>query len=112
MPGFSRGGCCDNLGSGSVTEILNENLRACLPRYRNSAYGTVRRLSDEQRCKDNEIAYPIRQGFPILLGLAAIANRTLQRDTKAPQYAEAYSEMEFYNAVGAKRAQQIRAAGS
>jgi uncharacterized protein YbaR (Trm112 family)/SAM-dependent methyltransferase len=62
--------------------------------------------------KDSEIAYPIRQGLPILLGPEAITNRTWQRDTKAPQYAEAYNEMEFYNAVGAERAEQIRTAGS
>jgi uncharacterized protein YbaR (Trm112 family) len=67
---------------------------------------------DRLTSKDGSIGYPIRQGLPILLGPEAITGPSWSRDTRAPQYAEAYGEMEFYNAAGAKRAEQIRAAGS
>lgn len=69
-------------------------------------------VGDRLISSDGAIGYPIRQGFPILLGPEACTEGDWSRDTKAPQYAEAYSEMEFYNAVGAKRAEQIRVAGS
>ncbi|WP_354225981.1 methyltransferase domain-containing protein [Bradyrhizobium sp. F1.4.3] len=70
-------------------------------------------VSDEAVCtSDKSVAYPLRIGLPVLLGPEADTNRPWVRDIKAPQYAEAYAEMEFYNSVGRKRAEQIRADGS
>ena len=61
---------------------------------------------------DGDIAYPIEDGIPVLLGPEAITNRKWLRDLKAPQYAEAYAEMDFYNSVGNLRAEEIEASGS
>lgn len=61
---------------------------------------------------DGAIAYPIEDRVPILLGPEAITNRQWLRDLKAPQYEEAYAEMEFYNSVGYRRAEDIKASGS
>jgi len=61
---------------------------------------------------DGNISYPIRTGLPIMLGPEAITDQTWLRDLKAPQYAEAYAEMEYYNAIGEARAEEIRRQGS
>ena len=65
----------------------------------------VRRSSGERRRRDR---------LPDPTGASGIAGTgsNHRQNLAAPQYAEAYSEMEFYNAVGARRAEQIRAAGS
>ncbi|KRQ10143.1 methyltransferase domain-containing protein [Bradyrhizobium manausense] len=61
---------------------------------------------------DRSIAYPLQDGIPILLGPEAITDKSWIHDTRAPQYAEAYAEMEFYNSIGRKRAEQVRTDGS
>ena len=64
--------------------------------------------------EDHAVAYPIKHGFPILLGPERLVpgdGPPLEVDLKAPQYAEAYAEMEFYNKEAEVQAQQIRANG-
>jgi len=56
---------------------------------------------------DGRIGYPINDQIPVLLGPEAITDKPWSRDLKSPQYAEAYSEMEFYNKVGREHAGQI-----
>lgn len=63
---------------------------------------------------DEAAAYPIVDGVPIVLG-----PEVLRRPAEAaapnlaePQYAEAYAEMEFYNAAGFKEADALRNSGS
>jgi uncharacterized protein YbaR (Trm112 family) len=61
---------------------------------------------------DGKIRYPIRAGFPYMLGPEAITDQPWLRDLKAPQYEEAYAEMEYYSAVAEARAEEIRRHGS
>jgi SAM-dependent methyltransferase len=62
---------------------------------------------------DGKITYRFESGFPILLGPEAVTDITpWPRDIKAPQYAEAYAEMPFYNSVATEEARQIRTTGS
>ncbi|SIO38640.1 Methyltransferase domain-containing protein [Bradyrhizobium erythrophlei] len=63
--------------------------------------------------EDGLVGYPIHDQFPILLGPEAITERPLwPRDLQAPQYAEAYKEMEFYNEAGREQARQITSIAS
>jgi ubiquinone/menaquinone biosynthesis C-methylase UbiE len=58
---------------------------------------------------DAKVAYPIVSGLPILLApemLGDPKNRPTF-DLNAPQYAESYVEMEFYNSVGFKEAERL-----
>jgi uncharacterized protein YbaR (Trm112 family)/ubiquinone/menaquinone biosynthesis C-methylase UbiE len=62
---------------------------------------------------DERAAYPIVDGVPILLApevLTAPGERP-HFDLSSSHYAEAYSEMQFYDAVAAREVMQIRAAG-
>jgi SAM-dependent methyltransferase len=60
-----------------------------------------------------QIAYPVKDNVPILLGPEAITSLVpWTRDIRAPQYDEAYKEMQFYNTVGYEHARQIRETGS
>jgi len=62
---------------------------------------------------DGQIGYPVVDQIPILLGPEAVTESpSWPRDLKSSQYAEAYSEMEFYNAVGREHARKIKASGS
>jgi len=62
---------------------------------------------------DGSISYPVKNGIPILLGPDAVTDRSpWPRDINAPQYDEAYKEMEFYNSAGYEHARQIRETGS
>jgi len=58
---------------------------------------------------DCRAAYPITGGIPVLLGPEILAGPTdaLFFDLAAPFYAEAYVEMDHYNAVAGKEAQDI-----
>jgi ubiquinone/menaquinone biosynthesis C-methylase UbiE/uncharacterized protein YbaR (Trm112 family) len=64
--------------------------------------------------EDQTIAYPVVAGIPVLMAPEALRNPRAPEavDLTAPQYAEAYLEMEFYNAVGRKQAQALRAPGA
>jgi uncharacterized protein YbaR (Trm112 family) len=55
---------------------------------------------------DNAVAYPILDGFPILLAPEALLPFGLKRtwNLHDPRYDEAYEEMDFYNAVAQKEA--------
>lgn len=59
---------------------------------------------------DDEVAYPVVDGIPILLVPEQITRADHQRhvDLTDPRYAEAYEEMEFYNEVAAAEAADIR----
>jgi SAM-dependent methyltransferase/uncharacterized protein YbaR (Trm112 family) len=59
---------------------------------------------------DDQVAYPVVDGVPILLVPEQITRADRQRpvDLTDPRYAEAYEEMEFYNAVAAEEAADIR----
>jgi uncharacterized protein YbaR (Trm112 family)/SAM-dependent methyltransferase len=74
---------------------------------------TLSEIAGRLVSQDRLTSYPVSNGVPVLLGPEATSSSPeWPRDTTLPQYAEAYSEMEFYNMVGAKRAEQIRASGS
>jgi len=64
--------------------------------------------------EDETAAYPIVSGIPVLLAPEVLRKSKDSRtfDLRAPQYAEAYLEMAFYNAVGLKEATTLREAGS
>jgi ubiquinone/menaquinone biosynthesis C-methylase UbiE/uncharacterized protein YbaR (Trm112 family) len=64
--------------------------------------------------KDDAAAYPIVSGIPVLLAPEVLVNPRAERafDLALPQYAEAYLEMEFYNAMGLEQAQALRRSGS
>jgi uncharacterized protein YbaR (Trm112 family)/SAM-dependent methyltransferase len=64
--------------------------------------------------EDGTAAYPIVSGIPVLLAPEVLGDPQVPRtfDLRAPQYAEAYLEMAFYNAVGFKEAATLREAGS
>ncbi len=62
---------------------------------------------------DGSISYPVENEIPILLGPEAVTDHSpWPRDVKAPQYDEAYKEMEFDNLAGYEHARQIRETGS
>jgi SAM-dependent methyltransferase/uncharacterized protein YbaR (Trm112 family) len=63
---------------------------------------------------DGQVAYPIVSGIPVLLGPEVLGNPRvpLTFDLTVPQYAEAYLEMAFYNAIGLKEADTLRRTGS
>jgi ubiquinone/menaquinone biosynthesis C-methylase UbiE/uncharacterized protein YbaR (Trm112 family) len=62
---------------------------------------------------DGAISYRINDKVPILLGPEAITERpSWPRDLGSPQYAEAYSEMKFYNEAGRNQATQITSISS
>src|SRR4051812_28400834 len=48
--------------------------------------------------EDGRAAYPIVDGFPVLLGPEALGATPAEFDLVTSHYAEAYSETEFYNA--------------
>lgn len=58
--------------------------------------------------EDGKLAYPIVSGIPILLGPEGIAASATDFDLVTSYYAEAYSEIEFYDAAAASLAEQIR----
>jgi SAM-dependent methyltransferase/uncharacterized protein YbaR (Trm112 family) len=59
---------------------------------------------------DDAAAFPIVSGIPILLAPEMLGDSRSRRyfDLKAPQYAESYLEMEFYNSTGFKEAERLR----
>lgn len=59
--------------------------------------------------EDNQIAYPVVDGVPILLAPEALGNPELAGpfDLDQPAFAEAYLEMDFYNEVGSTEAANI-----
>jgi len=63
---------------------------------------------------DGKAAYPIVAGIPIVLAPEVLRRpgEAAAFDLAAPQYAEAYAEMEFYNATGFTEAAALRASGS
>lgn len=62
---------------------------------------------------DGAISYPIKDDVPILMGPEAVTEiAPWPRDVTTPQYDEAYTEMEFYNAVGYQQASEIREHGT
>lgn len=63
---------------------------------------------------DDRVAYPVVDGVPILLVPEQLtpADRRRPVDLTDPRYAEAYEEMEFYNAVAAEEAADIRSSTS
>jgi SAM-dependent methyltransferase/uncharacterized protein YbaR (Trm112 family) len=63
---------------------------------------------------DARVAYPIVDRVPILLGPEVLSDpRAPPRfELAASHYAEAYSEMQFYDAVAAREVEQIRAVAS
>jgi uncharacterized protein YbaR (Trm112 family)/SAM-dependent methyltransferase len=67
---------------------------------------------DRMATADNKISYRIDNGIPILLGPEAKTDLPWLRDVSAPQYQEAYSEMEFYNKTAYELAKQIRKSGT
>ena len=60
--------------------------------------------------EDETGAYPIVSGIPALLGPEILGHPQQPRtfDLSAPQYAEAYLEMAFYNDIGFKEADALR----
>src|SRR3954465_1173539 len=59
------------------------------------------------------ISYPLKDEIPILLGPEAVTEQApWPRNLRAPQYDEAYKEMEFYNFAGYEHAKQIRETGT
>lgn len=64
--------------------------------------------------EDAQAAYPIVAGIPVLLAPEVLCapGVAARFDLAAPQYAEAYLEMEFYNASGYREADALRKAGS
>ncbi len=66
-------------------------------------------LREDQKC-----AYPVVDGFPILLGPEMLysSDEPISFDLASPQYEEAYLEMEFYNDVAIKESQDITASES
>lgn len=84
---------------------MNVSGLVCPITKRPLAQSSADRLSTE----DGQIFYRIENGLPILLGPEAITSLTPWiRNTKEPQYDEAYTEMEFYNSVAKEDARQIR----
>jgi uncharacterized protein YbaR (Trm112 family) len=66
-------------------------------------------LGDRLATADGQISYPIKTDIPVLLGPEAVTSLSpWVRDLTAPQYEEAYQEMEFYNTAGYEHARQIR----
>jgi uncharacterized protein YbaR (Trm112 family)/SAM-dependent methyltransferase len=63
---------------------------------------------------DDAAAYPIVSGIPVLLAPEVLGDPRGMRtfDLALPQYAEAYLEMEFYNAMGVEQAEALRRTGS
>src|ERR1700722_8523221 len=63
---------------------------------------------------DHRAAYPIVSGIPVLLAPEVLTDAQHQPsfDLSAPQYAEAYLEMAFYNDIGFKEAETLRRSGS
>ncbi len=63
---------------------------------------------------DEQAAYPIVCGIPVLLAPEVLGSpqALLRFNLQDPQYAEAYAEMDFYNAVGFKEAETLRESGS
>lgn len=63
---------------------------------------------------DAKAAYPIVHGIPILLAPEILTHtrEVLHFDLSAPQYAEAYLEMPFYNEAASKIADTLRSTGS
>lgn len=63
---------------------------------------------------DGKAAYPIIDGIPIVLAPEVLRRpgEATAFDLAAPQYAEAYAEMKFYNATGFAEAAALRASGS
>lgn len=64
--------------------------------------------------EDGMAAYPIVAGIPVLLAPEVLGDPRAPPafDLTVPQYAEAYLEMAFYNAVGFKEADTLRRTGS
>jgi ubiquinone/menaquinone biosynthesis C-methylase UbiE/uncharacterized protein YbaR (Trm112 family) len=64
--------------------------------------------------EDALAAYPIVAGIPVLLAPEVLCSPGAATgfDLAAPQYAEAYLEMEFYNATGYQTADALRTTGS
>ena len=62
--------------------------------------------------EDESTAYPVRSGVPVLLAPEALRRTPFEIDLSAPQYAEAYLEMEFYNDIGFKQADTLRTSGT
>jgi uncharacterized protein YbaR (Trm112 family)/ubiquinone/menaquinone biosynthesis C-methylase UbiE len=64
--------------------------------------------------EDGRAAYPIVSGIPVLLAPEVLADPRVAPtfDLAVPQYAEAYLEMAFYNAVGFREAEALRRTGS
>src|SRR5437588_7858996 len=64
--------------------------------------------------EDGTACYPVVAGVPILLGPEVLGDVANPRpfDLGAPQYAEAYLEMEFYNGIALEEARSLREAGS
>ena len=56
---------------------------------------------------DSRRAYPVFEGVPVLLAPEALKAEGTSVDLSAGQYAEAYEEMEFYNAVAQSRAENV-----
>ncbi|MCK1364146.1 methyltransferase domain-containing protein [Bradyrhizobium sp. 62] len=68
---------------------------------------------DHLAVADGTISYPVKDDIPILLGPEAVTEQApWSRNLRAPQYDEAYKEMEFYNLAGYEHAKQIRETGS
>lgn len=55
---------------------------------------------------DRQAAYPVVDGIPVLMGPEVLRPASLVQpfDLRAPQYAEAYEEMAYYNAVAREEA--------
>ena len=57
---------------------------------------------------DDQAAYPIVDGFPILLGPEVLTARPTTFDLEHGRYAESYLETAFYDAEAAAKAEEIR----
>jgi uncharacterized protein YbaR (Trm112 family)/ubiquinone/menaquinone biosynthesis C-methylase UbiE len=64
--------------------------------------------------EDEKAAYPIVGAVPVLLApeILTAPGDSRSFDLSAPQYAEAYLEMAFYNEIGFKEAETLRQTGS
>lgn len=73
------------------------------------APGPVGRTTTVLVRDDGACAYPVLDGIPILLGPERLTppDQPFEVDLGAPQYAEAYSQMDFYNTVAADLATTV-----
>ena len=58
---------------------------------------------------DGETAYPVIGGFPALLWPDSYRQTPVEVDLRDPRYCEAYAEMEHYNPIARRMAQNVKA---